>query len=126
MTMADERMTDTDELELLFAAARDAAPVPSDGLLARVLADAEAEQARPAPALIRPEGGLLARAMRQIGGWPALAGLATATLAGVWIGYAQPAGLDGLTDTVWQGDAAGYDLVEMIPSLDGYLTEGGV
>ena len=87
-----------DALDPFFAALRDI-EVPEAGpdLLARVLGDAEAEQARRAvPAMTRGAGarpGLFATFLRAIGGWPAMGGLAAATFAGVWIGVAQPATL---------------------------------
>ena len=68
-------------LDDLFAQARQLAPVPDAALTARVLADA----ARPVP-VPRPPQSFWA----QLGGWPALGGLATATIAGIWIGIASP------------------------------------
>jgi len=81
-------------LDALFAAARAApAPVP-DALTARVLADAAAEMpraARPAAAVrVVPAPGWLAALTGLLGGRSAVAGLAAAGLAGVWIGFAQP------------------------------------
>ena len=101
-------MTDDDEqteaaLAPFLAAARAEAPLPSPELLARVLEAAEAEQARIArpargPA---PRGGLCARIRQGLGGWPALAGLTAAGLAGLWVGLALPVGvLDGGDDYV--------------------------
>lgn len=125
--MADDTMITDQELEQFFEAGRAGAPVPSDDLMARVLADAAALQARPAPVVPPvPRAGWVQRVLTQLGGWPAVAGLATATMAGVWIGYAAPAGLDSLTASVWPGSAdSGYDVVDMIPSLSGFLVEGG-
>ena len=50
-----------------------------------------------------------------------MGGLATAGLVGVWIGYAAPAGLDTVTSDVF-GD--GYEVSDLVPSLDSYLAEG--
>ncbi|MHC0054421.1 dihydroorotate dehydrogenase [Actibacterium sp. D379-3] len=123
--MADTQDTER-ELERFFAAARQAAPMPSEALMARVAADAAAQmQVASAAAPRRDRPGLLAGLMRQIGGWPALAGLATATVAGVWIGYAAPGEVGPLTAGLWPGEDAGYDVVDLIPSMDGFLTEGG-
>lgn len=120
--MADMR---DNELELFFEAARADAPEPSDGLMARILADAEAQmpvaQATGEGALRRP--GLWAGVLAAIGGWPAVAGLATATVAGIWIGYAQPGGVETLT-TDLLGTSDGYDVVDLLPSYDGFLGEG--
>ena len=84
-------------LDALFAAARAApAPVP-DALMARVLADAAAEMPRaavPAPAVrVVPAPGWIAALTGFLGGRSAVAGLAAAGLAGVWIGFAQPVAL---------------------------------
>ncbi|MRH19502.1 dihydroorotate dehydrogenase [Rhodovulum strictum] len=117
-------MNDT-ELEALFSAARTDRPEPSAALLARVMADAMAEaeaRAAPAPApRARPTRGGLARILGLIGGWPAMGGLATAGLMGVWIGYAAPGGFDAVTATML---GSGYDVSDMMPGLDAYLTEG--
>ncbi|MFN3645765.1 MAG: dihydroorotate dehydrogenase [Gemmobacter sp.] len=88
-------------LDDLFAAARAAPPQPvPDALLARVLADADAAMPRrprasaPAAASARPAPpGWLAVLVAALGGRGAVAGLAAAGLAGVWIGFAQPAAL---------------------------------
>lgn len=95
MAMAD-RNHQADELDTLLAAASRELPELPPALLARVLADAEAElAARAAPRLpmaaSRPAaaaGGILADLLALIGGWRAISGLATATIAGVWIGFA--------------------------------------
>lgn len=84
---SDRRRLD-EELELWFAAARADAPVPSDALLARVLADAEALRPH-RPAERQPTGGW-AEVWRTLGGWPTAAGLAAAGVAGLWIGTAPP------------------------------------
>ncbi len=74
-----------DMLDDLFAQARQLAPVPGAALTARVLADA----ARPVP-VARPQPSVWAQLGAMLGGWPALGGLATATIAGIWIGIASP------------------------------------
>jgi|GEM_PF-698210 len=84
----------------LLGAARAAPPEPSDALIARILADAarEAPRPRPRPAVVpaaAPDhppagrGGLLAGlagVFSGLGGWGGAGALATATLAGLWIG----------------------------------------
>ena len=117
-------MQDSD-LDDLFARARAAGPVPSAGLIARIEADAAAQSGRRV-VLRRPRRSRWAGLVAALGGGAVLAGLATATLAGVWIGVAQPASLRTLTDTV-SGEAAidtSYDRVELIPSFDPFVTEG--
>jgi hypothetical protein len=92
MTMTDRRELDPEGgLDAFFDAARAHPPAPSDAFLERVMADAVAVDAARgqsvAPA--NPRRGLR-DLLSSIGGWPALAGLATATMAGLWIGYAAP------------------------------------
>ncbi len=64
--------------------------------------------------------------MTAVGGLGAAAGLATAALAGFWIGFAQPQGLSTLADglTGGLGVTAMVDSVELIPALDPFATEG--
>jgi hypothetical protein len=92
MSMTDKTPDDSG-IEIFFEAAR-AAPEPaSPALMARILADAEAVQAasRKTPAPRR--AGLVEYLYRLLGGWPAMAGLATAAVAGLWLGASLPTGL---------------------------------
>jgi len=118
MSTSDEDKREEAALAPFFEAAREAAPEPSAQLLARVLADAGAVQDRRAaaarPATVR--AGLRTRIARGLGGWPAMAGLAAAGLAGLWIGLALPTTLPGL--------GAGDYLVDLAPGL-ALETEGG-
>lgn len=100
MSMNDKDKQPEAALERLFAAARAEAPAPSPELMARVLAAAELEQAqmiRVRQAVPEPRAGFWAHVRQGLGGYPALAGLAAAGLAGVWIGLALPEGLPGGT-----------------------------
>lgn len=108
MPMSDK---DTNALEAFFAAARAHPPAPSSNLLARVLADAEAEQVR-ITALAEvihtaPRSGLWEQVYRLLGGWPALAGLTTAVVAGVLIGATLPERLNNTAEALY--------LVDIIP-----------
>lgn len=87
-------MTDPndDMLDDLFATARAVAPDPSDELVARVLADAGSISQPPVA-----QRGLWAPLLDMIGGWPAMGGLAAATIAGIWIGVAPPASVQDFT-----------------------------
>ncbi|MFV2052088.1 hypothetical protein [Aliiroseovarius sp. YM-037] len=121
-------MTDTSkpksdgDLDALFDLARAEKPEADAGLLARVQMDADwvlAGRARPVPAPRRRFAGIFAA----FGGWPAAAGMAAATLAGVWIGIDPPAsvsalGVDFLSD---QSDAY---FGELYPDLTQALSEG--
>jgi hypothetical protein len=110
----------------LFAEARTMRLSPSADLTARILADADAVQAgfRSGSGAVRPRrwSGWIAA----MGGTGVLAGLATATLAGLWLGFAQPAPVLTLTQTVSDAFAAdaGLGAVELIPSLDAFGLEG--
>ncbi|WP_241557828.1 dihydroorotate dehydrogenase [Falsirhodobacter deserti] len=106
-----------DDLDDLFATARQRPPEPSAGLLARVLHDAEGvqdAQARPLRSPYRRRHRLLALVLGSAG---AAAGMATAAVAGVWIGFAQPEAVSSVT-AAWLAD----ERVDLIPNYD-YLTE---
>ena len=122
------------ELEAFFRASRARPVMPSPDLLERVLADAyDAQDAQDAvraataaaagdkPARPAAPGGMARRGrvrgwLGALGGWPALAGLASATVAGVWIGFHPPAFLDGVSPALFD---AGYGLT-MDSSLPDY------
>lgn len=111
-------MTD-DDLDDLFAGARKG-PQPSPALMARILADAVAEQPRPAarPAPVRFTFRALIAAL---GGMGAMAGLATAAVAGVWIGLAPPTAVGDLAAALWTvGDG---DQVDLFPDLEGLIDD---
>ncbi|WP_339672153.1 hypothetical protein [uncultured Roseovarius sp.] len=107
MPMSDKDQ-DLGGLGAFFDAARAHPPAPSPDLLARVLGDAEAEQVwitrRAQPAAEAPRAGLLEQLYRLLGGWPAMAGLTTAIVAGVWIGTALPEGVSGGTEAAYLVD----------------------
>jgi len=90
-----------DMLDDVFAQARSTQPVPDDGLMARVLADAGQVQAgfTPTETASQP-AGLWARILDTLGGWPAVGSLATATVAGVWIGVAPPQSVSDATAAI--------------------------
>lgn len=110
------------ELDGFLAEARRAAPEPSDAFLARVLADALAEQPEPARLAPRaaPPGrvGLFDWLSSLLGGGGVLAGLGAAAAAGMVIGYVQPAPVSAVTEAFLSG---GIESVELIPSLSGLV-----
>ena len=119
------------ELDALLALAAQAAQVaavaPSADLMARIVADADAvAEAREASiepgARSRPRGRMRALLVA-IGGWPAMAGLATATVAGVWIGYASPDTLDGIASGLVASQTI-YEVGDFMPTLDDLFYEG--
>lgn len=90
-------MTDMEKhdqkLDAFFDAGRAEAPVPSEALIARILADADAEQTRVRPSA--PRGGsVLSGLWSAIGGWRGAAGMGFAGLVGLWVGYAAPTVFD--------------------------------
>ncbi len=122
-TRMTEKEMKNKELDACFQALRDTSTPPSSKLLARVLADAEAELAKRVP-LPPARAGLTwwREFLRAVGGWPAMAGLATATFAGLWIGVSPEGILPdatsaylGLNDAAFAVDVApdlGFDLIE--------------
>lgn len=136
MTMTD-RSEAMAELDSFFRAARAAAPVPSEDLMARILADAATAQPKapawaavpaPTPAPIWAPAararagwlGLRRRFLPALGGPGVVAGLACAAVAGAWIGFLQPAPLVGLASRV-TGQSAMLEQIDLIPALDTYL-----
>ncbi|MEY4983318.1 MAG: hypothetical protein RIR62_1584 [Pseudomonadota bacterium] len=115
-----------EDLDSLFTAARAAPPAPSDALMARVMADALAQQpARPRPAMPQAPaprqgrgslwGSLWGALTGLFGGAGAVAGMGGAAVAGLFIGLAQPALLVSLSDAYLGGT---LDSVALIPSVD--------
>lgn len=94
-------MTQDDDakLDAMFAQARSQDVTPSEGLLDRVMMDADsvlaASEVPPAEAVAGPSWG--AMFLEAIGGWPSLSGLAAATVAGLWIGISPPAALSDVS-----------------------------
>ena len=122
-------MTDLD-LDRMLAEARANTPAPGADFMARLLADAVAEQPKAAgallvqaaPAAVAPPAGLGARLWAALtagfGGSATLAGLCGVALLGVWVGYADPAGLaDSFVTTTDAG-------LELAPAAEYFLTGG--
>lgn len=104
-----------DRLGALFAAARREAQDLPPGLQSRILADATRIGAAYGDARSRVSPGDRLRRIRDmLGGWPAMAGLATACAAGVWIGLAPPSFLPDPVDLVL-GDQSVLDQIDSDP-----------
>ncbi|PYF09792.1 hypothetical protein C8J30_107164 [Rhodobacter viridis] len=122
MAMTDGREDDLD-LERFFRAARAAAPEPSEAFLTRLAAQGLAEQARfAAPPVLRQapkRRGLVATLVAAVGGWAALGGMAggmaTAMVAGLWIGLA---GAPTLVQAVGLGSAVTAEADSYLPDAD--------
>ncbi len=122
MTKGDDMMKD-DDLDALFAVARREKPVADAAFLARVLGDAGAVAAeRSEGAAVYTDGGAAQRGApgpvgpgpwrllgEILGGWRGGMALTASALAGVWIGLADPAGLDTVAGLVGSlsGEAVG-------------------
>jgi hypothetical protein len=111
------------DLDDLFATARRNPPAVPSGLMARVMADAGAMAPQAARPVRVAAPGLWARMLAAIGGAPALAGLSTAMLAGVWIGFSQPVALAGVTELLL-ATASMVEPLDIIPTFDDFATEG--
>ncbi|MBS9716987.1 hypothetical protein ACFFUT_08840 [Pseudohalocynthiibacter aestuariivivens] len=123
--MTEEKF-DSGALEGLFDLARTEKHVPSSDLIVRVLADADTEQAVCRVTSSKPSEAResrLAVVFRAIGGWPAIAGMATATVAGIWIGLSPPATLEDISSSILTGETDAY-LSELLPGFDDFVAEG--
>jgi len=99
MSTSDEDKRQEAALAPFFEAARRQVPDVSPDLMARVLENAETAlvlHRATAPGPDAPQTGFWARIAQALGGWPAMAGLVAAGIAGVWIGAALPETLPGL------------------------------
>lgn len=118
--MVDEK---DEDMDLFFDAARAAAPQPSADLMARIMADAEAQQPVAVPLAPRQHPGIIRGFLAAIGGWPAMAGMMTATVAGLWIGVNPPTGLEDIASTFLGSKTTEY-LSDYMPTFAG-LDIGG-
>lgn len=86
-----KKYDDDFELDSLFEAARNTPQEPSPELLVTIQAQAlqvqqSQQQNEPTPR----SRHRIAEIFESLGGWPSLAGVSTAALAGIWIGMAPP------------------------------------
>ena len=100
------KMTKDDDTDLnaVFAQMRAEPVVVREGLLDRIMMDADAvlaDQSNPASVgKVTPRPRFGAMVLDAIGGWPSFGGLAAATVAGVWIGVSPPEALSGLSASI--------------------------
>lgn len=98
MAEKDDELGNMRDLDDLFAAARHAPPLMPRSLEAAILQDAADLQQERRAAEGRATGANRRRGLSRlwqqfsaaVGGWPALGGLAVASLTGLWIGVAPP------------------------------------
>ena len=109
-------MEQDDTVDGLFAEAAAQRAVPSQGLVTRILADADDLQPRPQPwrvATPEPKGWFNTLA-GWFGGGGSLVGMSAAAATGLYFGVAQPASILTLTELVT--GAAVIDSLELLPS----------
>lgn len=111
------------DLDALFAEARGQAADPSPELMARVMADAIAMQPAPMRAAPPRRTSRLRQFLNAVGGWPAVAGLATAGVAGLWIGVNPPDAVATTAET-FLGTSTDLYLVDLMPGYDLTFAEG--
>ena len=119
-------------LAAMFDEARAASLIPSEAMLARILADAEAQL--PRPAALRPQpvraaerAGLWGRMLAALGGRGAAAGLAAASFIGLSVGMFAPDTIAAVAQGYSAGTIETFDstsTVELTPSFYDLLTEG--
>ena len=107
-------------LDAFFEAARRHRPAPDDAFTARLVEQALAVQAQASNLPVRGQR-TRRRWFSAFGGWPALTGLATATVAGLWIGAAQP-GVVG--DMAFGGLQSEYDFSGLVAGHDFGFEDG--
>lgn len=117
---------DQDDMQALEEALHSAAARPPDvpqGLMARVLADAE--RAQRVDIAAPPSPGLWAVVRSNLGGWQGLGGLVAATCAGFWIGISPPDMVPSADDVIFGAlQASAYDAVADTFAFGWELEEG--
>lgn len=113
-----------DNLDALLRDAAVPVAVP-DGLMARILADAQREQPVPNPfgmrAAVPAKFSLWDKIADMFGGGGVIAGLASVACAGLYLGAAQPNMISALPLS-WNS-AAAVDQLDYMPSIDALLVE---
>lgn len=97
---------DKDNLDLLFAQARENRPELPDDLTVRILTDAEAvrlDRMKPDQPKAKP---LWTRVLAGLGGWQGMGGLVAASMAGVWIGFSAPGFLPDPANYIYAQDVS--------------------
>lgn len=112
------------DIDGLFAEARAQASHNSAALIERVLADALTHQPKPLRAPVRTPQipKFWVSILDALGGKGGLAGLGTAAVVGVMLGFVQPGSLTALTDAFMVQSPLGD--MDLIPGIDAILTEG--
>jgi hypothetical protein len=123
-------MSDDVDLDKLFKDASSTPPEPSPDFLARVLNDGLTHQpaakgVMSAPVKKRSRFAQFFDELGEtIGGWPTLAGLATATIAGVYIGVSPPESLSVPFDAAFGEVTSFSDALDLGDGFDFTQYEG--
>ena len=130
----DKDLFSDDALEDLFAQARGEAQEIAlpEALMARILSDADtvqsAREADFAPVSAQRGRSGLRGIFAAIGGFPAVAGLAAATVAGLWIGITPPAalqsGMQAVTGATASEEIFDFYVVDSADTYDFTQVEG--
>ncbi len=120
--MTEHQPLKNEELEILFAAARRSRPLPSNGLIERILADSE----RQANAVVRSSTtsrrGVPDAFSAPVWGIPAVLGLVGAAIAGLAVGFFSAVPLDGLS-VIYLDAGADFSIEDIIPSFFDLISE---
>jgi hypothetical protein len=118
-----DKKSDLFDLDDLFETARTQNAAPAPDFMERVLQDALQVQTDAVVVAAPPRASWIRQLLSAIGGWPAVAGLATAGVAGLWIGVNPPNALATTTENLL-GSTSDLYLVDLMPSYDLDLAEG--
>ena len=125
--MTDKSEMGEAEIDGLLAQASRAEIAPTGDLLARIIADADqvADQRdiQDAPLRTGRRRGLFARILSGVGGWQAMAGLVSAAIVGVSVGYASPDTFDSFTGG-FVSIEDNQSLGDFMPTVTNFLVEG--
>jgi len=120
MRMHSDMKPDAD-LDTLLGQARMSPPEAGDAFMARIMADALAAQPQPrAFAPQRARRGLFSRLAAAVGGAVALAGVGSAAMAGLVIGYVQPEPMVSLASSM---GFVSVETLELFSGFDALLSE---
>jgi len=122
MEMTERRPLGDEELESLFAAARQSRPLPSRGLIERVLADSERQANAVARGAATSRRGVPDAIPETVRGIPAALGLVGAAAAGLAIGFFAALPLDGLSG-VYLEASADFSIEDIMPSFFDLMSE---
>ncbi|WP_166416654.1 hypothetical protein [Cochlodiniinecator piscidefendens] len=120
--MTDSKNEFTD-LDALFAEAREADVIGADALVERVLLDAETVQDSFSNLEIPPVKHQRRSLFMLLGGWPGFASFATATVAGVWIGFGGVETVQTLSESYFSAMQT-EDAADFLSGYDAMLLEG--